>query len=63
MHDLYVSGEVGQLFIQDLDLQSVIDSDSDSLTVPQELDGEELLVNVDNTDSPVGGGIAIRTLE
>ena len=57
MHDLYVSGEVGQLFIQDLDLQSVIDSDSDSWTVPQELDGEELLVIVDNTDSPVGGGI------
>ena len=57
MHDLYVSGNVGQLFIQDLDLQSVIDSDSDSWTVPQELDGEELLVIVDNTDSPVGGGI------
>ena len=57
MHDLYASGEVGQLFIQDLDLQSVIDSDSDSWTVPQELDGEELLIIVDNTDSPVGGGI------
>ncbi|DAC58835.1 MAG TPA: hypothetical protein D7I03_05030, partial [Candidatus Poseidoniales archaeon] len=57
MHDLYASGGVGQLFIQDLDLQSVIDSDSDSWTVPQELDGEELLVVVDNTDSPVGGGV------
>ena len=57
MHDLYASGEVGQLFIQDLDLQSVIDSDSDSWTVPQELDGEELLIIVANTDSPVGGGI------
>ena len=56
MHDLYTSGGVGQLFIADLDLKSVIDSDSDTWTVPQELDGQELLVIVDNTNTPVGGG-------
>ena len=56
MHDLYTSGGVGQLFIADLDLKSVIDSDSDTWTVPQELDGQELLVIVDNTSTPVGGG-------
>ena len=56
MHDLYISGGVGQLFIADLDLKSVTDSDSDTWTVPQELDGQELLVIVDNTNSPVGGG-------
>ena len=53
MHDLYISGGVGQLFIADLDLKSVADSDSDTWTVPQELDGQELLVIVDNTNYPV----------
>ena len=56
MHDLYTSGGVGQLFIADLDLTSVADSDSDTWVVPQELDGQELLIIVDNTNTPVGGG-------
>ena len=56
MHDLYTSGGVGQSFISDLDLTLVADSDLDTWTVPQELDGQELLVIVDNTDTPVGGG-------
>ena len=56
MHDLYTSGGVGQLFIADLDLKSVADSDSDTWVVPQELDGQELLIIVDNTNTPVGGG-------
>ena len=55
MHDKYVAGEIGQLFVSDLDLQSVSDSDSDTWTVTEELDGEELLIIVDNTDSPIGG--------
>ena len=55
MHDQYVAGEVGQLFVPELDLQSVTDSDSDTWTVTEELDGEELLIIVDNTDSPIGG--------
>ena len=56
MHDLYTSGGVGQLFISDLDLTSVVDSDSDTWVVPEDLDGQELLIIVDNTNSPVGGG-------
>ena len=55
MHDQYLAGEVGQLFVPELDLQSVTDSDSDTWTVTEELDGEELLIIVDNTDSPIGG--------
>ena len=57
MHDLYVSQGVGQLFIPEIELQSISSSDSDTWTVPQELDGQELLVIVDNTDNPVGGGV------
>ena len=55
MHDLYLAGDVGQLFVAELDLQSVAESDSDTWTVPEELDGEELLIIVDNTNTPVGG--------
>ncbi len=57
MHELYLDDDVGQLFIAGLDLQSVVDSDSDTWTVPEELDGQELLIIVDNTNSPVGGGV------
>ena len=57
MHDLYLDDDVGQLFIAGLDLQSVVDSDSDTWTVPEELDGQELLIIVDNTNIPVGGGV------
>ncbi len=57
MHDLYTSGGVGQLFISDLDISSVAESDSDTWVVPEELDGQELLIIVDNTNLPVGGGV------
>ena len=56
MHDLYISQGIGQLFIPEIDLQSISESDSDTWTVPQELDGQELLLIVDNTNNPVGGG-------
>ncbi len=56
MHDLYIAGGVGQLFVADLALESITQSDSDTWIVPQELDGQELLIIVDNTNTPVGGG-------
>jgi len=56
MHDLYVSGGVGQLYITTAEMQSVTNSDSTTWVVPNELKGEELVLIVDNTDNPVGGG-------
>ena len=56
MHDLYVSGGVGQLYITTTEMQSITDSDSTTWVVPNELEGEELVLIVDNTDNPVGGG-------
>ena len=56
MHDLYVSGGVGQLYITTTEMQSISTSDSTTWVVPNELDGEELVLIVDNTDNPVGGG-------
>ena len=56
MHDLYVSGGVGQLYITTTEMQSVTNSDSTTWVVPNELEGEELVLIVDNTDNPVGGG-------
>lgn len=55
MHDRYLAGEVGELYISDLSLQSVTSSDSDTWVVPDELDAQELLIIVDNTNNPVGG--------
>ena len=55
MNDLYTSGGVGSLFITGASLQSVEGSASFSWIVPNELDGEELIVIADNTDTPVGG--------
>ena len=55
MNNLYTSGGVGSLFITGASLQSVQDSASFSWIVPNELDGEELIVIADNTDTPVGG--------
>jgi len=57
MNDLYTTGGIGQLFIADVELQSISNSDSDTWVVPQELEGEELIIIVDNTNNPVGGGI------
>ena len=55
MNNLYTSGGVGSLFITGAALQSVDGSASFSWIVPNELDGEELIVLADNTDTPVGG--------
>ena len=55
MNNLYTSGGVGSLFITGASLQSVEGSGSFSWIVPNELDGEELIVIADNTDTPVGG--------
>lgn len=55
MNDLYTSNGVGSLFITGAALQSVEGSSSFSWIVPNELDGEELILIADNTDTPVGG--------
>jgi len=55
MNNLYSSGGVGSLYITGASLQSVDGSASFSWIVPNELDGEELIVIADNTDTPVGG--------
>ncbi|RPG67964.1 MAG: hypothetical protein CBC59_007420 [Euryarchaeota archaeon TMED99] len=55
MNDLYTSGGVGSLYITGAALQSVEGSSSFSWIVPNELDGEELILVADNTDTPVGG--------
>ena len=55
MNNLYTSGGVGSLFITGASLQSVEGFASFSWIVPNELDGEELIVIADNTDTPVGG--------
>lgn len=56
MHDLYLSGGVGQLYITTTEMQSVTTSDSTTWVVPAELEGQELVLIVDNSDNPVGGG-------
>lgn len=56
MNERYQNGDVGSKFIEDIDLRAVSNSASDSWTVPQELDGQELVVIVDNTNTPEGGG-------
>ena len=55
MNDLYSSGGVGTLYITGAALQSVEGTSSFSWIVPNELDGEELILVADNTDTPVGG--------
>ena len=55
MNDLYTSGGVGTLSITGASLQSVQGSSSFSWIVPNELDGEVLVLIADNTDTPVGG--------
>ena len=56
MHDLYVSGGVGQLYITNTEMQSISTSASKTWVVPAGLEGQELVLIVDNTDNPVGGG-------
>ena len=56
MHDRYTAGSVGIQFISGGELQNVDSSRSLTWQVPASLEGEELLLVVDNTDSPLGGG-------
>jgi len=60
MYDLYSSGGVGSLYVNGGALQNVADSASMTWLVPAELDGQELVVIADNTDTPVGGGDGIE---
>lgn len=56
MHDRYLAGGVGVQFIGGGALQSVETPQSLTWQVPTALEGEELLLVVDNTDTPLGGG-------
>ena len=56
MHDRYASGGIGVQFIDGGALQSVESARSLTWQVPQALEGEELLLVVDNTNTPLGGG-------
>jgi hypothetical protein len=56
MNDLYVSGGIGQLYITTTEMQDISSSDSTTWVVPAELENQELVLIVDNTDNPVGGG-------
>ncbi|MEZ8139145.1 MAG: hypothetical protein QMC43_01115 [Candidatus Poseidoniaceae archaeon] len=60
MYDLYASGGVGSLYVNGGALQNVADSASMTWLVPAELDGQELVIIADNTDTPVGGGDGIE---
>jgi hypothetical protein len=60
MYDLYASGGVGSLYVSGGALQNVADSASMTWLVPAELDGQELVVIADNTDTPVGGGDGVE---
>ena len=55
MYDLYSSGGVGSLFVNGGALKNIADSASLTWLVPVELDGQELVIIADNTDTPVGG--------
>ena len=56
MHDRYVAQAVGVQYIDGGDLQAVASPRSLTWQVPSSLEGEELLLVVDNTDTPLGGG-------
>jgi len=62
MHDLYVSQGVGQLYIATTEMQSISSSASTTWVVPESLDGQELVLIVDNTDNPVGGGDGLNDI-
>ena len=55
MHDRYQSGGIGVQFIDGGALQAIASPQSLTWQVPSTLEGEELLLVVDNTDSPLGG--------
>ncbi len=56
MHDLYVSQGIGQLYITNTEMQSISTSASKTWVVPAGIENQELVLIVDNTDNPVGGG-------
>ena len=56
MHDRYQSAGIGVQFIDGGALQAIASPQSLTWQVPSTLEGEELLLVVDNTDSPLGGG-------
>ncbi len=62
MHDRYTSGGIGVQFIEGGALQGVESPQSLTWQVPSTLEGEELLLVVDNTDSPLGGGNGTEAL-
>ena len=62
MHDRYQSGGIGVQFIDGGALQAVSSPQSLTWQVPSTLEGEELLLVVDNTDSPLGGGNGTEAL-
>ena len=62
MHDRYASGGIGVQFIEGGALQSVGSPQSLTWQVPSALEGEELLLVVDNTNSPLGGGEGTEAL-
>ena len=62
MHDRYLAGSVGVQFIDGGALQSVDAPQSLTWQVPSALEGQELLLVVDNTDTPLGGGNGTEAL-
>ena len=62
MHDRYQSGGIGVQFIDGGALQGISSPQSLTWRVPSTLEGEELLLVVDNTDSPLGGGNGTEAL-
>ena len=62
MHDRYQSAGIGVQFIDGGALQAIASPQSLTWQVPSTLEGEELLLVVDNTDSPLGGGNGTEAL-
>ena len=62
MHQRYELGAVGVQYIDGCSLQSVDTPKSVTWMVPNDLDGEELLLVIDNTDVPLGGGNGTQDL-
>ena len=62
MHDRYTTGAVGVQFIDGGALQTIDTPKSLTWQVPASLEGQELLLVVDNTDAPLGGGNGTQPL-
>ena len=61
-HDRYVSGAIGVQYIDGGALQGIDAPVSLTWQVPSSLEGEELLLVVDNTNAPLGGGNGTEAL-